>query len=181
MRKVLRKWFLSRKVCGSFVADRKFIVSACVLVHHGETNTVEAERCCLQGTQCLLEEQLPTASQEDQDSLRFSSKVCGRFAEAPRKGAPCLQASAPVAVAWVAYWSPRLHGLRRSTIFLPYSNSFLRQHSRKQICKACAAEGLQKQAMNHVCRGSSWKGPVGPRQGCGRIRGSLDQVCRDNN
>ena len=55
----------------------------------GETIAVEEERCCrVQEAQRLLEEQLPTASQEDRNSRRISRKVCGSFAEAPRKG--CL-------------------------------------------------------------------------------------------
>ena len=61
---------------------------------HGITITLEAERCCcVQEMQRLLEEQLPTASQEDHG-------CCGRFAEGSRKlrgrVAPCLQTSAHV-------------------------------------------------------------------------------------
>ena len=39
-----------------------------------------------------------------------------------------------------------------------------------------AAEGLRKQTRKHMCCGSSRKGPLGPRQGCGRVRGSLNNV-----
>ena len=49
---------------------------------HAETITVEERRCCcVRETQRLLEEQLPTASQG-----LISRKLCGSFAEAPRKG-----------------------------------------------------------------------------------------------
>ena len=80
-----------------FIFDSLFQF-ACV-EKHGEATTVEADRCCCgQEAQHLLEEQLPTASQEDQNSRRISRKVCGRFAEAP--------------------WS--LHRLRRSETLLSF-------------------------------------------------------------
>ena len=45
---------------------------------HRGTMVVEAERCCcVQEAKRLLEEQLPTASQEDQNSWHISRKVCG--------------------------------------------------------------------------------------------------------
>ena len=59
-----------------------------------EEKPLEAERC-VQETQRLLEEQLPTASQEAQNSWRISWKGCGRFAEAPRKGGPVFAGKCP--------------------------------------------------------------------------------------
>ena len=42
-----------------------------------------------------LEEQMPTTSQEGQNSRRISRKVCGSFAEAPRKGGPVFAGKWP--------------------------------------------------------------------------------------
>ena len=43
----------------------------------------------------ILEELLPTVSQEDQNSRRISRKVCGSSAEAPRKGGPVFPGKWP--------------------------------------------------------------------------------------
>ena len=131
---------------------------------HGET-IAEAERCCcVQESQRLLEEQLPTASQEDQNSRRISRKVCGRFAEAPRKlrgrVAPCLQASAHIVR--VAQWSPSLHRLRRNTTFLPYLEwlSFCANTRSSKSCKHAPRKVAEANNETHVRRkfaeGTSW-------------------------
>ena len=92
----------SRKVCGSFAADMFFVcfIFQCVHRNAQRNDYSRRKRCrCVKETQRLLEEQLPTASQEDQNSRRILRKVCGRFAEAPRKGGPVFEPKPTPAVA----------------------------------------------------------------------------------
>ena len=108
-----------------------------------------------------------------QNSRRISRKLRGSSAEAPRKGAS-LQASGHVA--WLAHWSPSLHRLRRNTTLLKNYFPFCANTRGSKSGKPCAAEGLRKQTMKHMCRRSSRKGPLGPRQGCGRVCGRLRKL-----
>ena len=164
MRKASRKGFVrGRFLCGSFVADVKLLFFR---FGHGETITVEAERCCCaQETQSLLAEQLPTASQEGQNSQRISRKVYGRCAEASRKGGPVFAGKCPRSTG--SSMGPKPTQDTAKHYFLSHFPSLLNmtfllhQYSQKQVSKTCAAEGLWKQTMKHMRRGSSRKGPLG--------------------
>ena len=154
---------LSRKVCGSFVAEMRLIcfrLRAWISMEkHAATLTIRAV--------ANSKPRRPTQPVDFAEGLR---KLRGRVA-------PCLQASAHVAR--VAQWVSSLHRLRRNTAFLPYLNvtcSFCANTGGNEICRKNAPRGLRKQTMNHMCRGSSRKGPLGPRQGCGRVRGSLKGI-----
>ena len=150
----LAEGICSRKVCGSFVADIQLNVSAWRndssrrkgVAAYKKRNAYSKSRC-----------------QQQAKKAKTAGVFRGRFAEASRKlrgrVAPCLQASGHVA--WVAQWSPSLHKLRRNATSLKMT---LRG---SKSCKPCPAEGLRKQKMKDMCRGSSRKGPLGPRQGCG--------------
>ena len=130
----------------------------------------EAEKCCcVQEAQHFLEEQLPTATQEDQNS-----GFRGRFDDAPRKGGPVLAGKCPRSTRSRMEPKPTQATAKRNTTLLPYLHDFpfCANTRGSKSCKTCAAEGLRKQTMKHRCRRSSRKGPLGPRQGCGRVRGS---------
>ena len=87
----------------------------------GETITAEEERCCcVQETQRLLEEQLPAAGQEDQNSRRSLRKLCGKFAQDPPNGGPVFAGKCPRSMG--AQWSPSLHRLQPTNLLGHYSS-----------------------------------------------------------
>ena len=164
----LAEGICSRKVCGSFVADIQLMFQ-CV---HGKARRNDSSRrkgvaeCKKRNTY------LKSRCQQQAKKAKTAGVFRRRFAEASRKlrgrVALCLQASGHVA--WAAQWSPSLHKLRRSTTSLKMT--FCANARGSKSSKPCPAEGLRKQTMKHMCRGSSRKGPLGPRQGCGRVRGA---------
>ena len=150
------------------------IVSVCVRGRAQRNNCSKSRRVSLRAreTQCLLEEQLPTTSQEDQNSRRISQKVCGR-----RKGGPVVVSKCPCSTG-NSSMEPTPTGSGEHYFPSKHRMTFLSAPilAEANSCKTCAKEGLRKQLMKHMCGGSSRKGPLGPRQGCGRVHGSLKNV-----
>ena len=110
---------ISRKVCGSFVADMNLLFQFCMLGKARRSDDSRSRKVLLRTRSATLTRRaVANRCQQPPKKTKAAGGFRARFAEGSRKlrgrVAPCLP------VARVSQWSPSLHRLWRNTTLLPF-------------------------------------------------------------